>query len=409
MPAQCSKIGRLIVQLIAQELIAQEMPMLASQRELFEMPRHICYLNAASYSPLPLRTQEAGRAAIGRKATPWTLDPGFANAQYERTRVAAARLINADAADVALTSSVSYGVATAAKILSIPRGSRVIVLENDHSSPVLEWRARATAQGFTVETVSQPDDGDWTSAVLAIIDRPGAPPVGLASISSVHWSDGGVIDVDAVRAALKRQGALFLIDATQSAGVLAMDVRRLDPDIVLFPTYKWLLGPYGRAFMYIAKRHQGGIPLEQTAYGRRDVRAENAVYFADLRYTSDARRFDMGERDHFISMEMAAIGMEMLAEWGAGAVAQRLSMLTDRIAQQLRGPALGVPDRSLRAPHILSLAFKGGMPAGLIEGLASEGIYVAPRLGRMRISPHVYNDEIDADRFVAALTRRLKA
>jgi selenocysteine lyase/cysteine desulfurase len=383
--------------------------MLASQRELFEMPRHICYLNAASYSPLPLRTQEAGRAAVGRKATPWTLDAGFANAQYERTRAAAARLINADAADVALTPSVSYGVATAAKILAIPRGSRVIVLENDHSSPVLEWRARATAQGFTVETVSQPDDGDWTSAVLAIIDRPGAPPVGLASISSVHWSDGGLIDIEAVGAALRRQGALFLIDATQSAGVLAVDVKRLDPDFVLFPTYKWLLGPYGRAFMYIAKRHQGGIPLEQTAYGRRDVRAENAVYFADLRYASDARRFDMGERDHFISMEMAAIGMEMVAEWGTSAIAERLAMLTDRIAQELRGLAIGVPDRSLRAPHILSLAFKGGMPAGLIEGLASDGIYVAPRLGRMRISPHVYNDEIDADRFVVALTRRLKA
>ncbi|HLG82447.1 MAG TPA: aminotransferase class V-fold PLP-dependent enzyme [Bradyrhizobium sp.] len=383
--------------------------MLASQRELFEMPRHICYLNAASYSPLPLRTQEAARAAVARKATPWTLDPGFANAQYERTRAAAARLINADADDIALTPSVSYGVATAAKVLAIPRGSRVIVLENDHSSPVLEWRTCAAAQGFTVETVSQPDDGDWTSAVLAIIDRPGAPPVGLASISSVHWSDGGLIDVDAVGAALRRQGALFLIDATQSVGVLAMDVRRLDPDFVLFPTYKWLLGPYGRAFMYIAKRHQGGIPLEQTAYGRRDVRAENAVYFADLRYASDARRFDMGERDHFISMEMASIGMEMAAEWGAREIGERLSMLTERIAQELRGLALGVPDRSLRAPHILSLGFKGGMPAGLIEGLAAEGIFVAPRLGRMRISPHVYNDESDADRFVAALTRRLKA
>jgi selenocysteine lyase/cysteine desulfurase len=382
--------------------------MLASQRELFEMPRHICYLNAASYSPLPLRTQEAARAAVARKATPWTLDAGFANAQYERTRAAAARLINADAADVALVSSVSYGVATAAKIISIPRGARVIVLENDHSSPVLEWRTRATAQGFTVETVSQPDDGDWTSAILAIIDRRGAPPVGLASISSVHWSDGGLIDVDAVRAALKRQGALFLIDATQSVGALAIDVRRLDPDFVLFPTYKWLLGPYGRAFMYIAKRHQGGIPLEQTAYARRDVRAENAVYFADLRYVADARRFDMGERDHFISMEMAAIGMEMVAEWGTTSISQRLSMLTERIAQDIRGLAVSVPDRALRAPHILSLGFKGGMPAGLIEGLASENIYVAPRLGRMRISPHVYNDEIDADRFVAALTRRLK-
>ena len=61
----------------------------------------------------------------------------------------------------------------------------------------------------------------------------------------------------------------------------------------------------------------------------------------------------------------------------------------------------------VRAPHILCLNFKDGMPAGLIEGLAAEGIHVAARLGRMRISPHVYNDEADADRFVAALARRV--
>src|ERR1700675_2043610 len=206
--------------------------MLASQRALFEMPRHISYLNSASYSPLPLRTQEAGRAAVGRKGTPWTLEPGFANHQHERARAAAARLIDADAADMALIPSISYGVATAAKVLAIDRGTRVIVLENDHSSPVLEWQTRAEAQGFAVETVRHPDDGDWTSAVLAAIERSGAPPVGLASISSVHWSDGGLIDLEKVGAALRRQGALFLIDATQSAGVLAMDVGHLDPDFV---------------------------------------------------------------------------------------------------------------------------------------------------------------------------------
>ncbi len=107
-------------------------------------------------------------------------------------------------------------------------------------------------------------------------------------------------------------------------------------------------------------------------------------------------------------MEMASIGMEMMAEWGASAVAQRLQMLTERIADGLRDIDVSVPERSLRAPHILSLAFAEGMPAGLIEGLASEGIYVAARLGRMRISPHVYNDEADADRFVAALAKRLR-
>src|SRR5258708_2221184 len=177
--------------------------MLASQRELFDIPRDICYLNSASYSPLPLRTQEAARAAVGRKGAPW---------------------------------------------------------------------------------------------------------LALASISSVHWSDGGLIDIAKVAAALKRQGARFLIDATHAVGVVAMDVKSLDPDFVIFPTYKWLLGPYGRAFIYIAKRHQNGIPLEQTGFGRREIRSDAQIYFADLSYVPGARRFDMGERDHFISMEMATIG-----------------------------------------------------------------------------------------------------
>ena len=382
--------------------------MLACQREHFEMPREICYLNAASYSPLPRRTLEAARAAVGRKGQPWKLPGSFANEIHERTRAAAARLINADADDVALISSVGYGVATAAKLLAIPRGSRVLVLENDHSSPVLEWQSRADTQGFVVETVRQPDDGDWTAAVLAAIERPGAPPVGLASISSVHWSDGGLIDVEQVGAALRRQGAMFLVDATHGVGVLAMDVKALDPDFVIFPTYKWLLGPYGRAFMYVAKRHQDGIPLEQTAYGRRNINSERAVYFADVTYVPNARRFDMGERDHFISMEMSVIGMEMMAAWGAAAVVRRLNMLTDRIADGLQNTGAQMAEARFRAPHILSLGFPGGMPAGLVEGLAGEGIYVAPRLGRMRISPHVYNDEADADRFVTALARRLR-
>jgi selenocysteine lyase/cysteine desulfurase len=381
--------------------------MLASQRELFDVPRDICYLNSASYSPLPRRTLEAGRAAVGRKGRPWTLDTDFARGQHECARSAAARLINADPADIALIPSISYGVATAAKLVTIARGSRVIVLENDHSSPVLEWHHRAEAQGFSVETVRQPDDGDWTAAILAVIDRSGAPPVSLASISSVHWSDGGLIDLEQVSAALRRHGALFLIDATQSAGVLPMDVKRLDPDFVLFPTYKWLIGPYGRAFLYVAKRHQDGIPLEQTAAARRNVRAENEVYFSDLAYISDARRFDMGERDHFISLEMAAIGMEMVAEWGAAAIAERLAMLTGRIEDSVRGLGARILERRLRAPHILCLDFADGMPKGLVEGLADDGVHVAARLGRLRVSPHVFNDEADTERFIAALTRRL--
>jgi selenocysteine lyase/cysteine desulfurase len=99
--------------------------------------------------------------------------------------------------------------------------------------------------------------------------------------------------------------------------------------------------------------------------------------------------------------------MEMMASWGMQAVVERLATLTQRVADGVAGLNVRVPDARFRAPHIISLGFAGDMPGGLIPALASEQIYVAPRLGRMRVSPHVYNDEADVDRFVAAMTRAL--
>jgi selenocysteine lyase/cysteine desulfurase len=374
--------------------------MLSSQRALFDIPRDVCYLNAASYSPLPLQALEAGRNAVARKGRPWLLDNDFAAQQYDRVRKAAAALINAAPEDVALISSVGYGVSTAAKVFAVPSGSRVLVLQDDHSSAVLEWVTRAGQGDFTVETVRRLEDGDWTTAILNAIARPGAAPIAVASISSVHWCDGGVVDLGHIAAALRNRGAVLLVDATHSAGVLDLDVQKLDPDFLVFPTYKWLIGPYARAFLYVAKRHQDGIPLEQTSYGRRAVRAEQDVYFTDTSYVGDARRFDMGERDHFISMEMAAIGMEMMTQWGRPAIVERLAMLTARLAEGLRGTGVAVPDPRVRAPHILSLGFANGMPRDLVARLAAANVFVAPRLGRLRISPHVYNDEADVDRFI---------
>src|SRR6478609_7450531 len=334
---------------LADKLLASKgVLMLPSQRALFDMPRDVCFMNAAAWSPLPLASQEAGRAAMTRKGQPWKLPDGFQASQYERARKAAAALIGADPDDVALISSVGYGVSTAGKILSIPPRSRVIVLENDHTSPVLEWIGRAETGGFTVDTVKQPPEGDWTSAVLETVERAGAAPVALASISSIHWSDGGALDLTLIQHALKKQGAALLVDATHDAGVRHIDVKTLDPDFLIFPTYKWVLGPYGRAFMYVAKRHQHGVPLEQTAAARKAVNAEDTIYFRDTSYREDARRYDMGERDHFVSMEMAAIGMEMMAGWGNDAIIARLSMLTGKLADGLGNLGVGVLDARVR-------------------------------------------------------------
>src|SRR5262245_15365888 len=120
--------------------------------------------------------------------------------------------------------------------------------------------------------------------MTAIGPRPSLPrsknPARLPS-ALPPWADGGMIDTDRVAAALRRQGAVLLIDATHAVGVMQIDVRSLDPDFLVFPTYKWLLGPYGRAFLYVAKRHQDGVPLEQTSYGRRAINSERETYYRD--------------------------------------------------------------------------------------------------------------------------------
>jgi selenocysteine lyase/cysteine desulfurase len=81
-------------------------------------------------------------------------------------------------------------------------------------------------------------------------------------------------------------------------------------------------------------------------------------------------------------------------------------MLTDRIADAATALGIAVPARRHRVPHIAGLRFKGGVPQGLADRLAAENIHVAERGGVLRVSPHVYNDEADVDRFAEALKKQ---
>ncbi len=368
---------------------------LACQRDLFEVPRQVAYLDSAAYGLLPHAVRAAGEAGVVTKSRPWEFAAELNEQWAERARAAAARLIGAATDDIAIIGSISHGLATIMANLTPERGSRVLRLQDEHSSIVLAVDRLAADHGLVVDVVARPADGDWTSAVQEAIDRPGAPPLAVAALTPLHWSDGALVNLDVLASAIRAHGAVFIVDATQTVGAVPTDVAGLRPDFLLFPTYKWLLGPYSLAFLYAAPHRQTGRPTDGNGFNLPG--GQPAV---------GARRFDKGERNDPVAMPMAAVGMEQIEAWGVAAIQQRLREVTSRLAGRIVEHGWQVLPADRRAGHILGARRPGGLVADFIPALARAGVHVSDRLGVLRISPHVWVDEADLDRVVVALDLR---
>ncbi len=381
-----------------------ELPELPSQRHLFDIPRDVAYLNNASYTPLPRAVREAGEAGVAAKSAPWLMDPDAILDRAEAVRAAAGRFVGAAADDLAIVPSAAYGIATAAANLPVAAGTRILLVAGEFPSQSLEWARQADARGAVLDVVPRPADGDWTEALLRRLEQPGLPPVGIAALTPLHWTDGTLIDLERLAPALRRQGAAIVVDATQAAGVLPVDAGRIGADYMVFPTYKWLLGPYTLAFLYVAPHRRHGMPLEQHGANRLNG---SGPFSGTLRpLVPGARRFDMGQRLNPVGLPMALAGMELMHGWGQEAVAGRLRGLTDALADRALPCGLAPVRRAARPPHVLGLRPPPGWEAGaLADALAGCKVYVAERGGVLRVAPHVFNDEADIDRFAEALGR----
>src|SRR5829696_7037239 len=120
---------------------------LSSQRDLFEIPEDIVYLNCAYMSPQLRPAREAGERAVSRKSRPWEITPDDFFEEAEEVRALFARLVGGDAEDIAIIPSVSYGISVAAANVPVLRGQRIIILEDQFPSNVYAWRELAERSG----------------------------------------------------------------------------------------------------------------------------------------------------------------------------------------------------------------------------------------------------------------------
>ena len=220
-----------------------------------ELDRTCAYINAASRTPLPACVLAAGEAAVRRKAaTPW--DIGDTEAQKEEVRTLFGELLGGGVSsrDVAVLPSCSFAMSVAAHNLrgamrARPAGRRrVLVLEDQNPSNVMQWQALCDDEGGELLALPRPADGDWASALVAQVD---SGSVAVAALPPCHWCDGAVVDLAVVGAACSARGVPLVVDATQWLGAAApLEPARIGACFVACSVHKWLLGPYGACLCY---------------------------------------------------------------------------------------------------------------------------------------------------------------
>jgi selenocysteine lyase/cysteine desulfurase len=370
-------------------------------RALFDIPDDVTYLNCASMSPQLRAVTAAGIDAVRAKASPWTMSASDWFTGAESLRGLFARVVGADAESIALVPSASYGIATAAANIPVRAGQTLLVLDREFPSNVYAWRELARRTGARVRTIAREAGQSWTDALLAALAE---GDVAIVATPVCHWTDGTLVELERLGAAVRAAGAALVVDASQAAGAHPIDVARIQPDFLVAVGYKWLLGPYSLGYLYVApKWRERGTPIEQTWMAR----AGSEDFARLIEYTDDfrdgARRFDMGEFSEFILVPMATAALQQVLEWGVERIARDVGVLTDRIARDALALGCTVPDAGDRVRHMLGVRPPGGIPPELADRLAAEGVHVSIRGDVIRVSPYLYNDEGDVERFAKAL------
>ncbi|WP_053789273.1 aminotransferase class V-fold PLP-dependent enzyme [Streptomyces sp. XY332] len=378
--------------------------LLPNARELFDIPDGIAYFNTASLTPTLRSSLIAGEGALLKRAQPWRIQGADWFSGAEQRRALFAELIGAAADDIALVPATSYGLAVAAANLTAPAGSRVLVLAGEYPSGIYTWWRFAERTGASMLTVDREPGRTWTEAVL---DALAAHDDGVAvvSVPRVHWTDGALLDLDRIAEATRAVGAALVVDASQSAGAIPIDMRTLQPDYLVSVGYKWLLGPFGLGYLYVAPEHQEGRPLEENWILRKDSQDFARLVEYRTEYQPGARRFDVGARTAFELTPMATAALEQLSAWTVPRIAVTLAATTARIASAARERGLPVP--APRGPHMLGITVPEGLQQRVVAALEEANVFVGARGSAIRISPHLHTTGADIDQLLTALDTAL--
>ncbi len=371
----------------------------AAVRGEFPIFEHTTYLNSCSQGALSGRVRDAyaqyldGWDANGAEWGHWV-------ERAETMRGAFASLLRASPKELALTTSVSQGVAGIVSALRFDPSDRPRIVISDYEFPTVGQIAHAQElRGAEVVHVHAASDGSIPPERFAeIVDERTA----LVCCTAISYRTGHRHDIATIAEIAHAHGALCLADSYQAAGAIELDPAALDVDFVTGGTVKYLLASAGLGFLYVRSSLLPGLLPTQTGWF-----ADEDIFkmdIADYSPASDARRFDAGTPP-VPNIYAGIAGISLIEEAGTPAIEAHVSALTARLIAGLDelGAVVVTPrEPSARGPLVCVRATDVD---ALVAALASERIVVSSRDHNLRLALHLYNVEQDVDVALAALAR----
>ena len=378
--------------------------MLDCQKELFSLDADVHYLNCAYMSPLLKTVELAGIEGLVKKRNPYRVLPGDFFNDGKEVRTLFEKLVNAEAGRVALVSSVSYGMGIVARNIKPGAGKSIVTV---HEEFLYSLHRICQEHQMQLITVKPPEDGiergkKWNEKILEAIDH----NIALINLSSIHWADGTIFDLEAIGNRAKEVGALFVVDGSQSVGAMPFDVKQYKVDVLVCAGYKWLLGPYASGFMYLGDYFDNGIPLEESWLNRTGSENFRALVDYDTipTYRPLSARYNMGEYSNFINLPMLKASLSQLLEWTPEGILQYCDKLMKPFTQALTEKGFWLEDAPYRAKHLFGCKLPEHLSLESVQQkLNDKKVFVSFRGNAIRISPHVYNNVEDVEQLLFAL------
>lgn len=368
----------------------------------FPAARKGAYLNTASIC-LMYKGAEASTIEWLRDLTEkgsLTFDEAAEEAIFQDLHVAAARLFNAQPDDIAVGSSATELLASLAWAVAPSSEANVVGTEITFPSTIYPWARVARHMDFQIRLAKGNDGYVDPNDLIQLIDGDTAA----VCISDVEYSTGQLYDVATLAEAAHKHGALLVVDASQSAGGVPIDVASSGVDALVAASYKWLCGPFGVAVMYLAPHLQA--KLDPGLVGFRSHKNMWDLEADRLEFPDTAKRFEFSTMAYGCAVGLTA-SIRYLLKIGVGRIFDRNKRLADQLIDGLRKRNVEIvsPQNETERTSIVAARFPNADPKEIAEHLSSRQVIVSARRDVLRFSPHLYNQPDDITRALEEIDR----